>query len=475
MKNRICFLILGAAISTVMAQDYELGVKLDLKAYQATPQVPPIRRDLRPMPTAFSLKNYCPTPVRQGTQSSCVGWALAAARTIHAAVRAEITDTQTINEEMLSPSYLYNQIKASTDCSMGTGFEAGLQILQEQGCDQLKFYPYQCDLPPNALSQQRAAAFKIQNFARLTDDELPEKQNFLLKKALLSRKPVIIGAKCYESFTSASVGKKVWSGVRDAEKGYHALVIVGYDDAVVKGGAFLVLNSWGTAWGQGGFIWVRYADLLDITSVYYLLNDVLTPLKKQPVVAADKKLSGALQLIDNGLREMPAQLVVPAERRDLKIGSVQPTYRLTQSYFTGTEFRILMTNQIPAYVYLLGYGTVTKHVEVLYPFEQTSAYFPFTNSTLMLPDSSHFVALDDHIGKDYLCVLYSTEPLKIVELAQAVENAPFPTLAEKLKSVLAERWVQKGVRFETNRIAFEATLSGAGSIVPILLEIDHPK
>ena len=65
-----------------------------------------------------------------------------------------------------------------------------------------------------------------------------------------------------ESFFRAT---KVWrakpedKGTKAKKHGYHAMVVIGYDDNY-EGGAFRLLNSWGTAWGDGGYIWVPYAD-----------------------------------------------------------------------------------------------------------------------------------------------------------------------------------------------------------------------
>ena len=35
----------------------------------------------------------------------------------------------------------------------------------------------------------------------------------------------------------------------------HAIVLCGWDDAK---GAWLLKNSWGTGWGQQGFMWIKY-------------------------------------------------------------------------------------------------------------------------------------------------------------------------------------------------------------------------
>lgn len=38
----------------------------------------------------------------------------------------------------------------------------------------------------------------------------------------------------------------------------HDVILVGWDDAKGKNGAWLMRNSWGTSWGDGGYMWIAY-------------------------------------------------------------------------------------------------------------------------------------------------------------------------------------------------------------------------
>ena len=39
----------------------------------------------------------------------------------------------------------------------------------------------------------------------------------------------------------------------------HAVVAVGYGTSSTAGGYYIVRNSWGTSWGQSGYVWIGQA------------------------------------------------------------------------------------------------------------------------------------------------------------------------------------------------------------------------
>jgi hypothetical protein len=97
-----------------------------------------------------------------------------------------------------------------------------------------------------------------------------------IKAQLANNNPVIIGIQVSNEFYNWR-GDGVLSGnptfMSPAE--YHALTIVGYDDT--KGsGAFKVVNSWTTGWGNGGFIWIDYNTLVSKyifnQNAYYIVS-----------------------------------------------------------------------------------------------------------------------------------------------------------------------------------------------------------
>jgi len=95
---------------------------------------------------------------------------------------------------------------------------------------------------------------------------VPNDREFV-KRRLLSGAPVVVGyqvdPRIYRFHTSAAACEQHGYllppfGGQAATTSAHAVLIVGYDDAV---GSFLARNSWGQAWGVDGHFLIRYEDL----------------------------------------------------------------------------------------------------------------------------------------------------------------------------------------------------------------------
>ena len=74
----------------------------------------------------------------------------------------------------------------------------------------------------------------------------------------------------YNQATPANKGAIPYPAKGDRVAGGHAVVAVGYDDALqIKNGsakatvgALLIRNSWGAGWGDGGYGWLPYEYVL---------------------------------------------------------------------------------------------------------------------------------------------------------------------------------------------------------------------
>ena len=88
--------------------------------------------------------------------------------------------------------------------------------------------------------------------------------------------PIVGGLTLYESFESNEVGKTGFvplPGPDESVIGGHAIKYVGYN---LAGQYFIVKNSWGTGWGDGGFFKLPfdYIDKLHLGSDHWTLRTV---------------------------------------------------------------------------------------------------------------------------------------------------------------------------------------------------------
>ena len=82
-----------------------------------------------------------------------------------------------------------------------------------------------------------------------------------MRGCLAAGYPFVFGFTVYTKFESqemATTGVLSMPGPDEDVVGGHAVLAVGYDD---DGKTFLVRNSWGTGWGQGGYFTMPYAYL----------------------------------------------------------------------------------------------------------------------------------------------------------------------------------------------------------------------
>lgn len=97
------------------------------------------------LPEQVDLQPSFPIPGYQGTQLSCVGWAVAyAAKSFGEAQRRGWPGNTSWapHNHPFSPSFVYNQIKSNMGCTGGTYYIDALNLLVEQGVPPLSAFPY---------------------------------------------------------------------------------------------------------------------------------------------------------------------------------------------------------------------------------------------------------------------------------------------------------------------------------------------
>lgn len=219
------------------------------------------------LPSTVDLSSWFPTPGNQGQQSSCVGWAVAYGLKTYQEARERNIKPIT-NNQIYSPSFIYNQIKLG-NCGSGSNIVQALNLLKSNGVSTINDFPYNqldCYSIPNATVKQRAKNYAIAEWRRVDF-----KDDIEVKSQLNSGFPVVIGMRVDQGFQNLGFNQ-IYTGPSGLEKGGHAMVVTGYDDSKQ---AYKVLNSWGTSFGTNGYAWISYYAFKSRVKEAYTSQDIV--------------------------------------------------------------------------------------------------------------------------------------------------------------------------------------------------------
>lgn len=439
-------------ISTVFAQEYGTGLILNDPLFETAPVSAPLMRgDYDNLPSSASVRQYAPKPGYQGKFGTCTGWAAAyAGRTILEASRTKLPKEK-IDENSFSPSFVYNQIKTGNDCSAGASLIEALECLRNSGDVKMNEFGYDCSRAITGEDKLKAEPYRILEYREIAGRKTEAKHRFI-RKSIAEGKPVVLAFDCPVSFNNAS---EVWtpqkSDYREWGRG-HAITAVSYDDKKY-GGAVELMNSWGTAWGKGGFTWIKYDDFNYFCKLAFEMIDKHT----EDTAAPD--LSGSLFFREGTGREMKSRFN----------GNY---FVMEKSYPAGTLFELRITNYEPAYIYALS-SDLTNKVYKIFPFtERMTAYLAYSQNNIAIPDEESFNLLDPASAVSYYCFLYSREPLDISRIITGIENAQ-GNFAERLNTVLSDKTVVTDNIDYTYRDGIQFTAKSRGrSVVPVIVQIN---
>jgi hypothetical protein len=259
---------------------------------------------------------------------------------------------------------------------------------------------------------------------------------------------------CPDSFQTA---KGVWRPPENAALDYggHAMCVVGYDDAQY-GGAFEVQNSWGENWGNSGYIWIPYEVFDRFANEAYEIIESLA-------VSLPIEYAGAVTIqLDGHDQEMPVRF------RD-------GYYRTASSYTSGTEFRYLLGNTKPAYVYAFAADEATTNTTQIFPPEGStvSPVLDYKENLIAFPGERTWVRMDNTKGTDYLVVLYAKQELDLNAIRNqfAKSRGNFP---DRVAQAVGPDFIPpQQANYETNTLKFSATSTNPKAVFGLLLAIDH--
>ena len=200
--------------------------------------------------TAWSWKEHLAPPRSQGACGSC--WAFATLAVFEAAenIANGIDKDLDFSEQHL------------VDCARaGDGFDIGscrggytvmvYDYLQRKGAPLERQVPY--EERDGSCNERVKVKDKIANWGFVHEEgQVPTVQQ--LKAAICNYGPVSSSVFVTSAFKAYTGG--VFDEMANGQTN-HAVTLVGWDD---KRGAWLLRNSWGTWWGEDGYMWIKYGS-----------------------------------------------------------------------------------------------------------------------------------------------------------------------------------------------------------------------
>ncbi len=440
-------------ISQAQFQKYRLGLKFNDFEYNKVPKRYFSVRGTRSMPVAHSLKQYCPKPLSQLDFTTSAGWAASYAAFTIIKARENGWTGDAITKNAASPLYPYYKARLATGSEdEEVSLLDVIKALKEYGA------PSYVELPSRYLDhvtrelEEKAGENRISEFARLYDKHDGRlKKIQAIKSTLNENLPVIAGLHVANSFFYA---KEFWQprGAFDKNLPGHAVTIIGYDDNKY-GGAFEIMNSWGTQWGNEGFMWIRYGDFIQYSEEAYDIYVI-------PGKTSGVELGGGIEL------------TLVENQQPMEIEQLSPGYyKISKSYPSGTLFTIRITNESPAFIYAFA-SDLTGDIYPFFPPSYTSAALSKAAS-FYVPDENTPAMIDETIGTDYLCVLFSKEDLDITGIFNHISGMGTGNFVDKVKDALQGRLIPpKDIRFEAKSVAFKMRQS-AQTVVMLIVEHEH--
>jgi len=222
--------------------------------------IPPI------LPAAVDHSAHMPPVRSQGSSPSCTAWALCY---YYKTYQEWMEHGWSVldSAHQFSPAFAYNQ--ASRGGTLGSYASDIMKVIVDQGCANLYDSPFNAPdhtTWPSETAYYHALTYRAQEAVWI--DCRTDPGILALKQHISEGDNADLGFYVWGNFdninsydTTYCVADKTGNN-----RGGHHICLLGYDDAKVTHdgtGAFRLVNSWGTGWGNQGYAWISYEAVKD--------------------------------------------------------------------------------------------------------------------------------------------------------------------------------------------------------------------
>ena len=149
---------------------------------------------------------------------------------------------------------------------------------------------------------------------------------------------------------------------------------------------------------------------------------------------------------------------------------------MDKPYKSGTRFRLYISNNEAAYVYAIGTDLSNRTYQVFPYAPNVSPALTYKQNEVPIPSEDKHIRMDGTVGTDYLCVLYSKEPLDLESIRKRIEAAGSRyTFRQKIEMALGEDLMKDSeVTYSKSggKISFNAKGKNR-TAVALIVELEH--
>lgn len=218
--------------------------------------------------SVVDLRTYCSPIENQGSLGSCTGNAIAGAIEL---LNKRNNKTNDISRLFI---YYYERLMLGTvNYDSGAYIRDGIKVTNKYGASSESLWPYiisKFRQQPAPQAIKDALKRKVTRYERVAD-------HAGCIDALNNGYPVTIGFDVYTSFMRIGKdGVMTYPRAGETLLGGHAVLLVGYD---MNKQQYIVRNSWGTGWGDGGYFYMPF-QVIQNTSMsadFWVIKQVNNP------------------------------------------------------------------------------------------------------------------------------------------------------------------------------------------------------